>query len=374
MQDERQGLVSASKIELVAMCAGEPELEAQLIALGKPLAGGDQYSEMGERIHKARELSDESVLQSDEEVDIYHRGLETEKKILDDWCQRQGVKVFIEKKEVRMWLKWPNGEKATSGRLDVHYVAKNHILIVEWKTLYCSHLTAAERNLQGMTQAVLAWREYGAVNVEVAFNKAMFGSSDRVAYDAETLPKAERKIFQHLWESQQPGAQRSAGEWCGRCPCKPYCPEAGAFTMLPSVVARIASPAKKKDVIEAVAHLTPADWKYIWQRGSTIRNILDAANACLKALPADQLAELSLQVGKGRRMETVTDPQALFSALVAELPESAVWPCFKFTKTGLVEAVMGVYLMTEADAKAWVAERIGPYILESKSDGSLEEI
>jgi len=376
--EESEGITSASKFEIVALCEGQPQLEAVLRSKNLIHETNDEYSSLGTAIHKARETGDTSQL-TEEGLEIYNRGMENERRILEQWMDDL---VIVEAppchKETRMWIHWPDGTKATSAKLDVYYVWDSpdfvtHILVVEWKTLWCSNLTPAERNYQGMVQAVCAYREYGATSIRVAFNKAMFGASDAVDYSEEDLKRAEARIFQHLWAAKQPGATTNAGAWCRHCVCQPHCPSAASMSLLPSVMANVTKGVSKADVGAAVARLGPADWKFIHERASVIRNILDSATKCLKGLSADDLKALGLQIGEGRRLDPITNVVGAYKALEHSITPELLWGCLSFEKGKIVEAVMVSKGMTKKEAQMWVKETLAPFITEERASGSLEE-
>ena len=369
MNDERLGLISASKFEIIALCEGQPALEASLRGAGviQGESPSNEFAEMGTRIHKARETGKTNDL-SEEELAIYERGLKTEKTAFDDW----GEKISTEHLEQRLWLTWPDGSPATSAKLDVLFVAGSRGLVIEWKSLYCSNLTPAERNYQGMVQAVCAAKQYNLDQVRVVFNKAMFGKIDMVEYGSEDLARAEGLIFQKLWAAKQPGAATHAGAWCRYCPCQPHCPSAAAYSLLPSVVAGVAMGAKKSEVVDSVARLCPADWKYIWERSSIIRNVLDATNACLKAMPADDLAELGLQIGEGRKLDPIVNVVGAYTSLEHQLPPEVLWGCLTMEKGKLVEAVAAYRMIPKREAADWVKEHLEPFIEPKRASGSVE--
>lgn len=379
--EESEGLASASKFEIIALCEGQPALESNLrdqgILIGE--SEPDEFAKLGTAIHKARETGDTSEL-SEEGLEIFNRGMLNEHKILTQWKAKKQISDVVEFKEQRIWLYWPGTEnKATSAKLDVHYIEKdalfsNPVLVVEWKSLYCTNLTPAERNYQGMVQAVCASKYHGSDNVRVAFNKAMFGESDIVDYGPDDLRRAEQHVFQKLWATKQAGAATNAGHWCVHCPCKPYCKSAAAYSLLPSVSAGVTVDTSKKDVGLAVSRLSPIDWKAIWERSAVIRNVLDAVNTQLKALPQEKLAELGLQLGKGKRLDPITNVQGAFKYLEHQMRPELIWSCLKMSKTDLVEAVADAKGMTKKEAQDWVRDNLDVFITPKESEKSVEEM
>lgn len=372
---ERLDLPSASSFETDVLCLGR---QAMLRTLPPEAfkAGDTEEAERGNRIHKAREKLDPSEL-DEEDTAIYKRGLATEGAILAKWCEFHGFALAdVEEmpRELRLYLNWPDtGAPATSGKLDVHYRAFKdgaaYILVVDWKSLWCSNLTPAEKNWQGRLQAVLAAREYDAVNVRMVFNKAMFGRGDDVEYQAADLAFAEHSIFQGLWEMKQPDAPRHAGPHCRYCPAKPYCPEAGSYNLLPSVVANSIA-----DPVAAVQALVPADLKRIFMAMPTVTKIGEAVKERLKAMSNEDLAALGMGRKLGRNLDPIADVQAAFNALKEfGISEAELWKALKMTKGELVKAIQRDQGWGKEQTEGWLWNQIlEPFIEKKRADDSLE--
>ena len=373
---ERLFLPSASSFESTALCPGREQLLATLPAsdiIGKP----NEAAETGTRIHKARETGNTDDL-SEEELAIFNRGIGNEKRIVAEWCQKFNISNFTEQPpETRLFLNWEETmEPAASAQLDVHFTAGAHVLVIDLKTLYCTWLTPAERNYQGRLQAVLAAREYDAKHVRMAFNKAMFGTSDVVDYGEEDLSYAEASIFQRLWESKQPGAPRHAGMWCRNCPAVARCPESGAFAMLPSRVP-VAGMSSTADVTALVETMTPDDLVAIFKKSSVISKILDAVKDRLKGMSAGELQVLGLGKKPGRKLDPITNPLQAYLLLKRDgIPEADMWAALNFSKPKLVAAVQKSKAgMTKKQLEVWLFEQmIAPYIEKQRAEDSLEAI
>ena len=373
-RSERLFLPSASSFESTALCPGREQLLATLPAetiIGKP----NEAAETGTRIHKARETGKTDEL-SEEELAIFNRGMENEKRIVADWCQKFNISNFAEQPpETRLFLNWEETmEPAASAQLDVHFTAGAHVLSIDWKTLWNPWLTPAERNYQGRLQAVLAAREYDAKHVRMAFNRAMFGTSDVVDYGEQDLAYAEASIFQSLWESKQPGAPRHAGMWCRYCQAKAVCAEAGAFAMLPSRVP-VAGMSSTADVTALVETMTPDDLVAIFKKSSVIDKILDAVKFRLKGMSAEELQVLGLGKKPGRKLDPITNPLQAYLLLKREgVPEADMWAALNFSKPKLVEAVWKSKAgMTKKQLELWLfSQMLEPYIEKQTADSSLE--
>lgn len=374
------GLPSASKFEIAALCPGQPQLEKELRALNKAMDDSNPYTETGTRIHKARETMDSSGLDEDELI-TFQQGIACERAALQAWEEEFKLDFPSEYKERQIWLHWPEDsakslEPATSATIDVHYVAPDRVLIVEWKTLYCSNLTPAESNYQGMVQAVCVAKEYNVQHVRVVFNKAKFGKIDAVDYDAHTLKWAQDEIFRALWKNGQPGAALQAGGWCNHCPCRSNCVSAAGYALVPTVIAGSVMNQSKADIESMVQRLSPADWKYIWLRSTEIGNIIEAANKCLKQLNPDDLRELGLKMKEGKNLDPITDIKGCYEFLLNEghLNPGRLWSCMQFSKGGIVESIQAQKNMTKKAAQEWLKVNLAQFQTKQKSAGSLEEI
>lgn len=388
--DERLNLPSASRFEMLAACEGQPQLERRLREQG--LIGEeapDEFALRGTRIHKAWETGDTSGLTDDELEDIGKtHSLDT--RALGDWLAEKftdshgvlaekGSKEFSEQ---RLWLKDSEGNQLCSGQFDKLTIVGNHAYCRDLKSGWSRRLTPSQQSWQLRLLAVLVWLEYGPKHsletVRASFIKPKLRHGvDTVEYSIEDLQRSLMSIRQILWRSEQHDAARRAGDHCYYCVCRAQCPEAGAMTVLPTVVATRALNAtqilSRKEATAAVEQLGPMDWKAIWQRSTVIRNILEAVNAKLKSLPPEELSQLGLQLGKGKRLDPITNTEGAYTVLRHTIPKS-IWSCLKFSKDAIVEALKNEKGMSEADAKAWMKANLDLFIEPKESDGSLEEV
>lgn len=378
-EDVRLGLPSASKFDIVVLCPGQQNLYNAIAHLLPPPQEEDPDEDAlsGQRIHKARETLDTSNLNEEEKV-TYEAGIKYEKKIFDAWVAEIGYLEAVEgPRELRLWLNDPfTLEPASSGQLDVHYIARPYLLIVDWKSGYSWNLTPSHRNWQLRKQAVLAYREYeGITKVRVAFDKPIATDTriDVTDYTAEDLENGERDIFFHLWKIKQPDAQRTPGNHCRDRPCKQFCPESAAWSLLPSVMVNEISPA---DMVAAVEKMSPEDWRMLWSRAGVINKILDAAKECLKKLPESQLKVLNMELGPGKNLDPITKTKEAFYALKEYgISEDELWQALSFSKGELVKAVRRDQGWAEDATEVWLFKQIlAPMIEFKKSAGSLKQL
>lgn len=374
--DERKGLPSASKFEIVACCNGQPQFEASLrdqwlLPDEKP----DEMAERGTRIHKAYETGDLSCLAQDEREDLERLcslSEETQRK----WCFEKSLPegTLALHKEQRLWL-----DDLASGQYDRLYIGGNHALVIDAKTGYCKRLSPSQQSWQLRLLAVLVWLEHGTEysleTVRCAFIKPKLGRAavDIVEYSVDDLMRANNAIRQILWQSQQPNAPRTAGDHCYYCRCKAMCPEASTYSLLPTVVAGTAAGMKRADVEACVQRLSPQDWAFIERRRLIAKTIFEATTKCLKSLSADDLGALGFEIAEGRRLDPITNVIGAYKALEHSLPPEKLWACLTISKTELVAQVQDHLKLTKKDAEKWVKERLQPFIEEKRADGSLVE-
>jgi len=385
---EREDMASASSFETDVLCPGRQQLLATLPPEAfqrKP--EDDEAAQRGTLIHKARETGDTKDLDADDS-EIFQRGLMAEIQCVKDWKAQfeiQDLDAMEGPREERYWLHWPDTlKKAVSAKLDVHYVSKRRandirrVLVVEWKSLYCTHLTPAELNWQGRVQAVLTAQEYDAQHVRVVLNKAMFGRTDIVDYSASDLVRARESIFQALWETQQPGAQRRPGDWCNFCPGKPYCREAISHALTLSLMERSARGIVQiaAGSIDNLVDTMPADdLVIVMQRAPVIQKIIDAVKARLKGMAPEQLAALGLRVGKGKKLDPVRNVKGAFDLLRSfGISEAEAWSALKMSKPEMLKAIMRDQGWAKGPAQGWLDTQLEPFIEKQTSEGSLEWI
>lgn len=346
----------------------------------------DESQSRGTRIHAALETGDVSLL-SEDEMEDWAKAVEYIKQAKEWWLgpiiQNQGGLLgnggraisVKEIKEKRLWLHL-GLDPVLSGQPDVVYIADKSACVIDLKSGWNTHLTPSELNWQLRVLAVLVARNYEVYDVMVGFvkPKSRYQAIDVTRYGPLELIEAEKQILSTLSASNKVSAHRSPGPQCRYCPAKMRCPEAGSYSLLPSVVAGVSVGVNKADVEVAVQRLGAPDWKYIWERASVIRNILDAAGKCLKRLPVDDLKELGLQIGEGRRLDPIVNVIGAYKALEHQLPAQLLWQALSFEKGKLVEAAMAHHKMTKKDAEIWVRQQLEPFVEKKNSEGSLEEV
>jgi len=374
MNDPRENLPSASGFGADVACPGRRNLIREL--------GDDLYmesddpaqAERGTRIHKALETNSALALQAEDEIRDFETAHEFESKCRDDWAQGLTGE-FKHHREQRLWLH-RDLDAALSGQPDIVTVCGSSALGLDYKTGFASHVPASERSWQLRVLAVLIWRNYGATTVRVGFVKPKsYDKLDCTDYSLSDLRVAEAQIFYHLEQSNHPEAPRSAGSHCRYCPARHRCPEAAAYSMLPVVVANQSQGTKRADLEMAVQRLTPADWKYIWQRGAMAKNIINAASDCLKKLSESDLKDLGIEVTPGKKLDPIAATGLAYDILKSNpaLSASEILSCAEFSKGKLVDLLKSKLMLSEKDAKAWIDTNLDTAIERKRSEPGLKE-
>lgn len=361
-QDERFGLDSASSAERTHFCPGWLNLRASIPKERLPQSTGVAAKD-GTLIHDALETGDISELDMTQ-ADIAEACNKLEYDAMSQWWNalpkkpggvitHAAMKVPQAIREKRYWIHDEALNPVTSARVDVAYVYHERALLVDFKTGY-KPTTPAQRNFQMKVQAVALHRELGVTHVRVAIAQHRFTSLlSQADYDQDGLERAYAEILFDQWRARQPDAARSPGQHCDYCPCKAWCRENASYAGLPLIVATNAMPAimPKEQMLEAIAQLQPAELVFLWKRASIIEKMLDAVKDRLKALPADDLADLGLKLEQGRRQSEIKDAGALIDYLEFNglLGEKEVLPLFDMI-FGRVEAI-AIPRMIEAAEK-----------------------
>jgi hypothetical protein len=343
-RDERLNLPSASSFETDVLCPGRQNILKTLPPEAFQQAP-DEEADRGTRIHKLRETANTATSgdYDEEDWEIYQKGMASEIAAYSQWKDDFQLEIVSAPVlEERIYIHWPDTmAPATSARLDVFHISGTHGLIIEWKSLWCTNLTPAEKNWQGRLQAVLLANEYNLNHVRVVFNKAMFGKIDCVDYTENDLRHSEQSIFHALYETKNPYAQRRAGPWCRYCPARgKYCPESAAMALLPTTIIRDVAPVELSP-LQIAERMSPEDLVAVWTRSGTIVKILDAIKDRLKNLPPEELSRLGLQLADGRKMDKITKTKECFEYLKTQIAEEdEIWRAMSFGKGDVVLAIM----------------------------------
>lgn len=385
---ERLDLPSASAMEIVQACPGQRNLLATLPpeAFQKP-AEEDEWAKRGTRIHAAFETGN-TVDLDEEELETYEQGQKFVHELLEKWIRLKSLprdKVEEGPRELRVFLREPQfvGEPIGSGKLDRHWLCRERRcgLVVDFKTGWNKNLPPSNHSWQLRYQAVLLHREEYAGDIDewwVAHCKPKdkLGADDWCVYQFQDLEYSVQSIQYHLWESTQFDAKRHAGDWCNWCPCKAWCPEAGAYAMLPSVIARRAAP-EATDLEGMVQAMAPEDLLKLWEMDTVVRKILDAADERLKTFPKDELERLGLELPeRGKERNTIVKVREAFDFLhtTQQFTEKDLWLALDLAVGKVAEIAMQEKSLTKANASKWVKEILKECISKTYDRPSLRKI
>ncbi len=154
------------------------------------------------------------------------------------------------------------------------------------------------------------------------------------------------------------------------------CPEAKAWTLLPSVQANALgriTPTMAGDLVET---LNLQDCVKIWESATSRHNIEDAIKARLKSLPLGELAELGLTFGEATINRPITNPMSAwtFLATKAGIPTEKLWKAVDFGKGTLTEIVQEHFTLTKKAAEQWIKDKLTPFMTPTPSERPLEKI
>lgn len=367
---------SASSFNITALCPGSEGL-IRSVQDQLPAEEPDEVAERGTRIHRAWETDNTDDL-DEADLEIYKAGVKYKEQAVAEWCQAHEISEFKEgPRELRLWLHDPETmEPLSSGMMDWHFIAGKHLLVGDFKSLWCPNLTPAFQNWQIRTLVVLASREYDVETIRGVLVKpsVRFKKIDAVDYSKSDIEHSEKDILHSLWRAKQPDAPRYAGPHCSWCKGKPFCPEAASYSMLPSVIAGSELELSPVGPVALVERLDPKDLALLWDRSSVIVKILDAVKVRLKMFSDEELSRLGLQKKEGRKLDPIVATKALYDFLLnnEKVSESELWEALSFSKGDLKKALMRDKGWKGEQTANYLTKMLEPFIEPKISEPSLE--
>lgn len=385
--EERLDLPSGSQMEIVVECPGSVNLKRTIppgMVHDTRSADEKEWGNRGDRIHKAFQTGQTIDLNS-EELETYNVGLKHEQRIVQKWIETKALDPALVKegpRELRVWLHKPYDflQLMGSAKLDRHYIYRDPdrccLLVLDLKSGWNPNLPPSAHSWQLKYQLIALWREEydGVTDGRVAYvkPKEKCDLEDYCDYQIQDLRYSFDSIAFHSWQAGQPDAPRRPGLHCNWCPCKAWCPEALAYALLPSTIAKVFNP---KHIAERVNCVTGDDLYRIWESGPVIRKILDAVTNRLKTFDTDQLFVLNLERGKARENSPITAVKECFFWLRDTLgwDEDRVWGCLEFINGKIAEVAKLRGGLEEKEAKEWVKTNLGQFITVNLSDQPLRK-
>ena len=234
MNDDREGLPSASKLEQMSLCPASWLRQKGLTETQS------EDAKRGDRIHQALAACDPSKLTNDEQ-DTYNLCARTEFQAIQETTGRRQVSLVVLHIEKRLWIR-RDGVLVASAKPDVVYLLpqENALWITDYKTGR-NETTEAASNLQLATQAVAALGDYfgkggdkqniGAVFVCIV-QPLCVPRFTVATYTSDQFGPMLRDIWHIIDAANKPDAPATPGEkQCRYCLAKARCPEARAAAM-----------------------------------------------------------------------------------------------------------------------------------------------
>lgn len=381
MSDPRKGLTSASSFADDKACLGRRRLINSLPPEFIAGPANEAETNFGNEVHRALETGDFSKLEGDA-YDTYAAVMTGEEQLLTEWTLNNQIEVITKHgREERFWIKFPNGEDAASAQLDRYWIGDNgHALVVDVKSLFAPHLPRAEESWQLKMQAVAISTKHGCDKIRVAYNcPNKFGRKlDWHDFNLQDLQRFAAEIYFACYMMAQPDAPRVPGDACRYCPARAVCPEAASYSMLPSVVAGVAADLTKQQIRNKVATLTPADWVFLWKRSTMVKNILESAASCLRAMPESDLNNLGMKFGKGRTTSSIPNEktkEACERLSMLGLTDADLWQCMSLDKTAATALIQKRQnLSSKEKAESLFESELAGLIEEKTGEPTLREI
>lgn len=233
MNDERNGLPSASAASRYAACIGSWQLERQVVEQETTADAA-----IGNRIHAALALETVDDLTTDETW-IIDRCREQEAELVANTFGGYETNCFREK---RLWSLDADGNRLWSGKPDVIYTAevrdKLWGLIIDYKSGRGA-VEDASQNLQLRCLVALLDESWGFTfdRIVVAIIQPLAGYPSIAVYEHQDIHDAIQESDELMLGIQKLGQPRTPSESaCRYCKAKPFCVEARELAVAPPVI------------------------------------------------------------------------------------------------------------------------------------------
>lgn len=323
MNDERNGLPSASSMERYQLCPGSYMAER-----GLPEATSED-AETGNRIHAV--LAGETVtppLTDDEE-----RTMEA--------CRRQATALLDtllpHRDEMHVERRYWWG-KQWSGKPDVvaFDTAQGHAVVIDYKTGR-GDVTEAAGNMQLRALAVLVSAEHWPERVTVAIVQPLAGAVSVCEYGPDELMKAHEEVTGIVSAIHWPEAsRRPSSKACQYCKAKATCPEARKAS-LQMPMANIPQGTTPSAIAATLTSETLSDFL---SRAEFAAKVIEACRDEAKSRMESGETVPGWTLKPGAERETITDPTTVYNrASAVGVNSEAFMACVSVTKGKLKDAV-----------------------------------
>lgn len=318
----RKGLPSASNAEADSLCPGRFLAQYEIPEIQKSAA------DYGTLVHKA--FAGEDVELDPEQERTVELGRNIEDMMLTRWMD--GQEYLGPYREKRLWLHDTETlDCIASGQIDAFWVSGKRALIEDLKSLF-GDVTESASNLQLRDYVVMLNEGVDYDEVSVFINQPRVTTEPKlVVYNREDVARAREETVARVKRSIAGGPRIAGEKQCKFCRAAASCPE--CIEWMQKEIKDAPVPLTPKTADQWVGVLSPDQLALIQRKATTIRNILDAVTARLKTLPAERLAELGFELGKGHVNRPINDLKALCSRLKDVCSEEELFECFEASKS-----------------------------------------
>jgi CRISPR/Cas system-associated exonuclease Cas4 (RecB family) len=344
MSDEREGKISASGMNRIALCPGSFSLEATMPR------ETSEAAEKGTRIH--------------EWIATGKGDLTSEEKNIAEWCIHYHKEVVETIKagevtyvttEKRLWF-----SDLFSGQIDrIDHIGDEIAIVSDYKTGRMSQ-GAAESNFQLRAYAVLVKANLPKLKkIYVSIIQPMTDTPYTIAeYDEDSLLEARSEISVLVTRAYAPNANRiPSPNACKYCKAKSICPEAGAkvhevaktspLSILELGDAQLAEYNDAADVAESVIEAIRSETRRRLNAGSLIRG---------------------WELKPGRTTRSVENADEAYGALSSVLDPSEFAQCCKVSVSQLEKAVVAKLQLKAKEGKDKLAELLGNVLANKQGE------
>ena len=319
MDDERQGLPSASSMERYHACGASLPLERMLRKRGELPADEDsEAASHGRLIHAIAAslmLPDREDLQvagagksEQEEAQEY---VNTAREVaIRAWGDDDDMETIVEE---RMFLTGGGGVRVATGQADVVFARGLEAIVIDYKTGW-NPLKMASDSWQLRLYAAMVFQKFGSISVRTAYiHKGELHSEEIL--DKSELETLSQFVFPGVLNAvdQNPFRQDfSPGEdVCRYCPCKLKCPALNAQYMLMEPKAKVNSA-----FLPALTNFQLEEMKTAFEALKVFEKALETEMT--NRAKNEEFAFNTYEVAPGRGRRTVEDAGAMCEALVSE--------------------------------------------------------
>ena len=351
MTDEREGRISASGINRIALCAGSFNLEYNM-----PKGESSPAAEMGTRIHEWIATGNGKLTPEEEEIGSlckhYH------KEVVDTINAGDVTEVTTEK---RLWF----GD-LYSGQIDrIDHIGEEIAIVSDYKTGRMSQ-GKAEENLQLRAYAVLVKCNFPKLKkIYVAIIQPMTDTPYTIAeYDEDALLQAQSEIFVICTRAYSPMAERTPSpEACKYCRAKSVCLEAGG---------------KVRELVKTDPQviLTITD-----EQLAEYNRAADVAEAVIEAIRTEtrnrlkegrQITGWEMRVGRNTR--AIDNPEDAYTKIQNILDPIEFAKCCKVSVTSLEKAITDNLQLKAKEGKEKLAELLGDVLITKQSEPIMSRV